>query len=241
MPGGIDMDFWEYVTTWYNVIFLAPLLLVFLFAILQLVGAGLEIGGGASGGDVDIDADVDMDIDADLDVDSDVDVDADIGSEPGFISGALGFFNVGKVPLMVILMTWFASFGIIGLICNRIIGDRILGSIPPLAGVSFGVAFVVSLIFAKYFAAGIARIFPESSRGTCDQDLVGMSARVTSGHVTSRFGRAAVQTPDGYTITVSCRIKEGDEEPTQGDEVLITDYEPTTRMFEVIKIDTENL
>lgn len=38
------MGFWEFVTVWYNVLFTIPLALVFLFALLQLIGIGLEIG-----------------------------------------------------------------------------------------------------------------------------------------------------------------------------------------------------
>lgn len=229
------MSFWEFLTAWYNVLFLAPLLLVFLFAILQLVGVGLEgldIGG----------SDVDLDIDAGIDVDSDVDVDVDVtGGGPGIITSALGFLNVGKVPLMIILMTWFASWGVVGLICNRIIGDRTIQAVPPLVAIPVSVAFILSIISTKYFAAILARIFPESERGTTDRDLIGSSARVISGRVTSTFGRAIVQAPDGYRLTVSCRIKEGDEIPVHGDEVLLTDYDPIARIFEVVKVDTEEL
>jgi hypothetical protein len=229
------MGFWEFVAAWYNVLFLAPLLLVFLFAILQLIGVSLQIGGGS-----EADVDVDMDADTGIEVESDVDVDADLTSEPGIITSALGFLNVGKVPLTVILMTWLASLGVVGLICNGVIGDEAIRAVPPLAGISFGVAFVVSIVSTKYFAAGIAKIFPESEPATTDLDLIGRQARVTSGSVTPTFGRAIVQTPSGYRLTIACRIREGEEIPVQGDEVLLADYDPAMRTFEVIKVDTKD-
>ena len=118
-------EFFAEFVTWYNVLFSAPLVFVFLFAILQLIGVGFELGGGEL--DVDVDVDVDVEPDIDLDVDADVDVDADAEADaggPGVIASTLGFQNVGKVPCMVILMTLFASWGIVGLVCNSIFPVR---------------------------------------------------------------------------------------------------------------------
>ena len=237
------MGFWEFLSAWYNVPFLIPLVFVFFLSILQLIGIGLEsldIGGGDA--DLDIDADVDADIDVDLDVDAEPDLDIDIGDAggPGVIVSALGFFNVGKVPLMIILITWFASWGVAGLICNRFIGEAIR-TVPPLVIISLASALIVSVMCTKYFAALLVRIFPQSDPATNERDLIGKVARVTSGSVTSTFGRAILLTPDGYRLTVSCRIEEGGEIPVKGDEVLLADYDLSTRTFEVAKVDVSNL
>jgi len=235
------MGFWEFVSAWYNVMFLAPLLLVFLFAFLQVVGVSLEFGGSTEvdvDSDIDIDVDSDIDIDTDLDVDSEVEFDNDVGADgPGVFVSMLGFLNVGKVPLMVLIMTWLTSYGAVGLICNRVIGNRILRLIPPLAAVSAGIAFVASIFCTKYFAMGIAKIFPESEPAISRRDLVGMTARVVSGRVTSAFGRVAVHTGDNTTLKVACRVEEGDEEPVNGDEVLLEDYDPATQIFVVAKFE----
>ena len=215
------MGFWEFVTVWYNVLFTLPLTFVLLFAILQLVGIGLEIGGEAEP-------------EADIDVEGDLEVDSGLEVEPNLITSALGFLNLGKVPLMVVLMTWFASWGVTGLVCNKLVGVK---SFPPLIAISLAAAFVVSLFSTRYFAALIARIFPESEPATRDQDLIGRTARVVSGRVTSTFGRAVVQAPDGYRLTVSCRVRNGSELPVRGDEVILVDYDPNTRSFEVVKAE----
>ena len=215
------MGFWEFVTVWYNVFFTIPLAFVLLFAILQLVGIGLEIG--------EAEPEADIDVEGDLEVDSEVEV-----GEPGLITSALGFLNVGKVPLMVVLMTWFASWGATGLVCNKLIRVE---SFPPLIVISLVAAFAVSLFSTRYFAAVIAKIFPESEPATRDQDLIGRTARVVSGQVTPTFGRATVQTPDGYRLTIPCRVREGSEPPMRGDEVILVDYDPNTRTFEVVKAE----
>jgi len=230
-------EFFAEFVTWYNVLFSAPLVFVFLFAILQLIGVGFELGGSEPDVDVDVDVDVepdiDLDVDADVDVDVDADAEADVGG-PGLIASTLGFLNVGKVPCMVILMTLFASWGIVGLICNSIIPVK---EVHFLISISLGAAFILSILSTRYIAAGIARIFPESDRPTSYSSLIGHSARITSGRVTSTFGRAIVQAPDGSRLNISCRVKEGAEELVQEDEVLLMNYDRDTRTFEVAKSD----
>ncbi len=223
-------EFFKELLEWYNVLFSAPLVFVFLFAILQLIGVGFEL----SSGEPDVDVDVDVDVEPDIDVDVDADVGAGAGG-PGLIASTLGFLNVGRVPCMVILMTLFASWGIAGLVCNSIIPVK---KFPPFIGISLGAAFILSILSTKYIAAGIASIFPESEPPTTYSSLSGSTARVTSGRVTSTFGRAVVQAPDGSRLNISCRVREGDEEPVHGDEVILVYYDENTRTFEVVKADS---
>ena len=231
------MDFFKELLEWYNVLFSAPLVFVFLFAILQLIGVGFELGGGEP--DVDVDVDVDVEPDIDIDVDADVDADAEAGGGgPGLIASTFGFMNVGKVPCMVLLMTLFASWGIVGLVCNSIIPVK---KFPPFIGISLGAAFILSILGTKYIAAGIARILPESEPPTTYSSLCGSTAQVTSGRVSPTFGRAVVQAPDGSRLNISCRVREGDKEPVHGDEVILAYYDENTRTFEVVKADSARL
>ena len=258
--------------TWYNVLFTAPLFFVFLFAILQIIGVSFQLGGGGGETDVDVDADVDMDVDMDVDVDvdmdmdvdvePDIDVDADMDADvdadvdadaeadadsggPGIILGALGFLNVGKVPCMVILMSLFALWGIIGLVCNSIVGGgTVINKFPLWIGVSLGAAFFGSLFGTRYLAVGLAKVFPESERATRYADLMGLRAQVTSGRVTTTFGQAVVTSPDGSRLNISCRIREGEEMPIRGDEIVLVKYIPPSNQrrssyFEVVKVDAE--
>lgn len=233
------MGVWEYFTVWYNVIFLVPLFMVFLFAILQLVGVGMELGGSDLG--LEIDTDVDLEVGADTDVDV---VDAGVDGSSGdvsFFTTILGFLNVGKVPLMVLLMTLFASWGLTGLICNRILGYKLLNAIPIISSVSAGIAFIVGIFSVKYLSLLVVMIFPESEKAVTHYDLVGKPAIVTTGRVTTAFGKARVALDSGARMQVTCRIREGDEEPSRGEEVLLVDYDPATMTFEVSKFDVEGL
>lgn len=194
--------------------------------------------------DVDVEPDMDVDVDADMDADMDADADADTGG-PGIILSALGFLNVGKVPCMVILMSLFALWGIIGLVCNSIVGGgTVINKFPLWIGVSLGAAFFGSLFGTRYLAVGLAKVFPESERATRYADLMGLRAQVTSGRVTTTFGQAVVTSPDGSRLNISCRIREGEEMPLRGDEIVLVKYIPPSNQrrsgyFEVVKVDVE--
>ena len=225
-------DFLNYILVWYNVWFTAPIACVFLFAIFQLVMGGLDFGGG--------DTDVDVDADVDVDVDADVDADVDVGSNSGgssFIPGVLGILNVGKVPFTILLMALFATWGISGLIVNEFLNINVHSPRSTL-WISVGAALLCSIFGTRYLALGLSKLFPESDRAITDYHLVGLRARVISGRVTTTFGAARVPVPDGPELTVSCRVREGEDVPLKGDTVVLIDYDSQGRIFEVTKEDS---
>jgi hypothetical protein len=79
---------------------------------------------------------------------------------------------------------------------------------------------------------------PTAEKGvTSIKELVGRTAQVISGKVTTKFGQARLRDDLGYSITVFCKIREGNEVPKKGDEVLLLDYDDVDRKFEVEKFD----
>ena len=225
-------DFLNYIFVWYNVWFTAPIAFMFLFAIFQLVMGGLDFGGG--------DTDVDVDADVDVDVDADVDADVDVGSNSGgssFIPGVLGILNVGKVPFTILLMALFATWGISGLVVNEFLNIDVQSS-RSILWISVGAALLCSIFGTRYLALGLSKLFPESDRAITDYHLVGLRARVISGRVTTTFGAARVPVPDGPELTVSCRVREGEDIPLKGDTVILVDYDSQGRIFEVTKEDS---
>ena len=225
-------DFLNYIFVWYNVWFTAPIAFMFLFAIFQLVMGGLDFGGG--------DTDVDVDADVDVDVDTDVDADVDVGSNSGgssFIPGVLGILNVGKVPFTILLMALFATWGISGLVVNEFLNIDVQSS-RSILWISVGAALLCSIFGTRYLALGLSKLFPESDRAITDYHLVGLRARVISGRVTTTFGAARVPVPDGPELTVSCRVREGEDIPLKGDTVILVDYDSQGRIFEVTKEDS---
>ena len=251
-------SFWQYLTVTYNAWFTAPLAVVFLFAIFRLVLGGLDFG---DAGDADVDADVDVDVDADVDFDVDADVDVDVDADVDFdvdadvdvdvdadidadadmeadtgISGNLfadvfGFLNVGRVPFMIVVMTLFTTWGFTGLIVNEILG---VSAAPSLFfWVSCSVAFICGILGTRYLSITLAKIFPESDPATKDLHLLGLHGRVISGQITTTFGTARVQVPDGHTLTVKCRVKPEEPNPVKGDIVVLVNYDPEERIFDV--------
>lgn len=95
--------------------------------------------------DWDLDAGVDMDMDADLDIDADMDVSIDSGGGAGeFLQMVLGFFGVGRVPLLVVIVAFLTSFGLMGYVIQSVVHGvsglylpALLASIPAFFGGSF--------------------------------------------------------------------------------------------------------
>ena len=221
-------EFWDYLIVSYNVWFTAPLAIVFLLALFRLATGAMDFG------DADVDADIDADADVDMDVDADVD--ADTGLQNSSFSDVFGFLNVGRVPLAIVLMSLFATWGIAGLIANAILN---VPETPQWVWVSFVVAFFCSFLGTRYISIALSKLFPESERAISDVQLLGLSGRVVSGQITTTFGTARVQVPDGPELTVSCRAKSDEATPVKGDTVVLIDYDRTKRIFDVRKSKTE--
>jgi hypothetical protein len=234
-------EFLSYILAGYNVWFTAPIVFVFLFAILQLILGNFDL----EGAEADVDADVDIDVDAGVDANADAEADLDAAGASGgggFLASVFGFLNIGKVPLMVVLMTLLSIWGITGLAVNEFLGvggaSPRLGITPQAAlSISFVAAFLCSVFGTRYVALGISKLFPESEHAVTYEDLVGLTGRVISGRVTPTFGTARVQTPNGAELTISCRILQNEDPPLKGDAVILVDYDPRSKIFDVTRTD----
>lgn len=230
----------NYLLVDYNVWFTAPLALVFIFAIFRLIMGGMDFGDADvdADADVDVDADVDIDVDADADMDADADADADADTEGqnGSFIDVLGFLNVGRVPIMVVLMSLFATWGIAGLIANALFN---VAAKPKWVWASCAIAFLCSFVGTRYLTFGISKLFPESERAITDIQLLGLRGRVISGQITTTFGTARVQVPEGPALTVNCRVKKDQGNPVKGDTVILVNYDDEKRIFDVKKAEAE--
>ena len=227
-------EFLNYLIVSYNVWFTAPLTIVFLLALFRLLTGAMDFG------DADGDADVDADIDADVDMDADADIDSDIEADTGLRSPSFGdlfgFLNVGRVPLVVVLMSLFATWGIAGLIANAFLN---VPEKPQWVWISYVIASFCSFLGTRYISIALSKLFPESERAINDVQLLGLSGRVVSGQITTTFGTARVRVPDGPELTVSCRAKSDEVTPVKGDTVILIDYDRTKRIFDVRKSEVE--
>ena len=221
-------EFLNYLIVSYNVWFTAPLTIVFLLALFRLLIGAMDFGDADM--DADVDADADIDVDADADVDADVEADTHLRS-PSF-GDIFGFLNVGRVPLVVVLMSLFATWGIAGLIANAVLN---VPEKPQWVWISYVIALFCSFLGTRYISIALSKLFPESERAISDVQLLGLSGRVVSGQITTTFGTARVQVPDGPELTVSCRAKSDEATPVKGDTVVLIDYDRTKRIFDVRK------
>ncbi len=227
-------EFIDYLIVSYNVWFTAPLTIVFLLALFRLVTGAVDFGNADV--DADVEADVDLDMDADADIDADVDMDADVEADadlqsPSF-GDVFGFLNVGRVPLMVVLMSLLATWGIAGLVANAVLN---VPERQQWVWISYVIAIFCSFFGTRYISIALSKLLPESERAITDAHLLGLSGRVISGQITTTFGTARVQVPNGPELTVSCRAKSDEVTPVKGDTVVLIDYDRTKRIFEVRK------
>ena len=92
--------------------------------------------------------------------------------------------------------------------------------------------------FLNYIAIGLSKLFPRKDRSATDNHLVGSRGRVISGRVTTTFGTVRVSMPDGSELTVSCRVRDGDDVPLKGDTVILVAYDLREEIFDVTKADS---
>ena len=216
------VEFLNYLIVSYNVWFTAPLAIVFLLALFRLATGAMDFG--------DVDTDVDMD--ADIDADADVDADTDTGTQGPSFGDVFGFLNVGRVPLMIVLMSLFVTWGIFGLIANALLN---IPENPHRVWISCLIALFCCFLGTRYISIALSKLFPESEKAIRDTQLLGLSGRVISGQITTTFGTARVRVPDGPELTVSCRTEPDEITPVKGDTVILINYDQTKRIFDVRK------
>jgi hypothetical protein len=230
------LEFLKDLSLWYNLIFTVPIVLVIFYLILQIFGLAVDIGGSAGTDAGDADFDIDADADADVDVDADVDAGID---DVAFFDRAMSFVNVGKVPLTIIIATFLLFWGVTGYTTNGVIRKAMNGSFPSFfIIISCFAALVIGIIATKFLSGVIARIIPEiETYSSNNEALLGLVAQVVSAQVTTTFGRAKVKDQHGNFLTVFCKTQDGKEVPKRGDEVVLIDYDPSDKKFEVVKAD----
>jgi len=222
------IEFLNYLIVSYNVWFTAPLAIVFLLALVRLATGAMDFGDV----DTDVDMEADLDIDADIDADADVDADIDTGTQSPSFGDVFGFLNVGRVPLMIVLMSLFVTWGIFGLIANALLN---IPENPHRVWISCIIALLCCFLGTRYISIALSRLFPESEKAIRDIQLLGLRGRVISGQITTTFGTARVRVPDGPELTVSCRAEPDEATPVKGDTVVLINYDQTKRIFDVRK------
>ncbi len=145
----------------------------------------------------------------DFDVDADTDVDA------------LSWLGVGRVPLMILLVVFLASFGLIGLVGQQVVLGMTGAFVAPLIAVP--AAAVLALPVTGLLARGIGRILPRDFTTAIDiDDLAGSGAVIVTGRATRGSpARARVEDRHGQAHYVMAEPDTSDAAFVEGEYILL--------------------
>lgn len=176
-----------------------------MFAIALLEGVGALVGAGIS-----------STIDALL---PDTEIELDVPDAPhNVLSKFMGWMRIGKVPILIILVVFLTSFGLIGISIHSLTGLLLPNLIVGPAAL-FGSFFVTS-----YICKGIEKIFPKDETSAVSTDsFIGHVAILTLSEAVK--GKAAEARLNDKHNQMHYVFVEPEEEGVvfkKGDEVLLT-------------------
>ena len=186
--------------------------LALLEVLLLLLGGslfGFFDGAAADGPEIDLDAEVDgLEIDVD-------------GASGHTLDRILGWFAIGRVPLMVVVVAFLTSFGLIGLILQSI-WSGISGFLLPTS-LAVIPALVGGASITRWTALGLARLIPSTETSVVStESFVGRIATITLGN--ARMGQPAqakLHDQHGQTHYVMVEPDRKDAVFEQGSRVLL--------------------
>jgi len=225
----------EFILAEGNLPFTVALGLMLAIAVLEgtmtLLGAGMSEAIDAllpeSIGDVDLDADIDMDLDASGALyGSGVDFgDAHIATPnveaASALSRILGWFCVGKVPVLILFVAFLTLFGLSGLIIqsmiNQVTGYMLSGSLASIP------ALLIAFPLVRYIGLGLAKLIPKDESSAVSSDtFIGHIAKITIGVAEKgKPAEAKLRDRHGQTHYVMVEPDESGAQLSAGTDVLI--------------------
>lgn len=183
--------------------------------------------------ETDLDVDVDLDVDMDVDVDPDVDMDGDIGLPPWL--AVLHYFNVGEVPVMILLSVLIFTMWTISLVLNNYWNPTLSTGLGLLLMVP---NFLASPMITKVLTTPFASVFKHAKSGIAKATkIVGRTVIVTTGEVTTSFGQAELNSDNVVVpITLNVRARDG-ERLGKGDEALVVEHDDSNDTYLVVPFD----
>jgi hypothetical protein len=150
----------------------------------------------------------------------------------GPLSQVLGWLSVGRVPILVLLIVFLCTFGLVGFLIQAFAGTFAGGPLPA-ALVSIP-AFAAALPAVRYAGIGLARVMPkEETDAVSQKTFVGKVAVVTRGEARRGLpAEAKLRDHRGQTHYLLVEPDEDDAKFAQGAEVLIV--QQTGSIYRVI-------
>lgn len=150
-------------------------------------------------------ADMDF-LDVDLDLDGDADIDKEISVNPdGAWYSLMKYFNMGEVPLMVILTVFALSGWVINVLLNYYLN-------PGWAWLAFVFTFpsiLGGLIMSKIVTTPMISIYKKlGHKGDAPIDFLGRTGKVTLTVGETQLGQAEIMV-NGDPMTINVKSKKG--------------------------------
>jgi hypothetical protein len=161
-----------------------------------------------------------------LDLDIEVEADADDVSAD-WLNGALAFFNLGRIPLMV-----FLSFVALPLWAGSILINYYTGNTSFLLGLVFLLPlFIGSLFLAKFLTLPFVKLFAVLEKDHSGGGVViGKVCTVLLPTTAEKLGQAAVRI-DGAPLMLNVKAASAAAELRKGDTALIIDFDVQRRVY----------
>jgi hypothetical protein len=153
---------------------------------------------------------------------------------PGWLSGALAFFNLGRIPLMV-----FLSFVFLPLWVGSVLANYYAGNTSWLRGLAFLLPlFVGSLFVAKVLTLPFVKLFTalEKDHGP-GAVVIGKVCTVLLPATATHLGQAAVRI-DGAPLMLN--VRSAGAPLAKGDTGLVIDFDADRRCYVVVPYQTQH-
>ena len=187
---------WGFLLSPDNVPFVAALVLMLLIGAVEALGlgGGMAVGEGIEG------------------LDGDVNVET-----PSLLS----WINVGRLPLLMLIVVFLFGFGMTGLIGQRMVA-ALIGQPGPWF-LAAPLAFAVALPVTRVFGRGVARIMPRDETSAVSRDsLVGRVAVIVTGDACqASAAQARVRDEHGQVHYVMVEPDNATDVFVQGSSVLL--------------------
>lgn len=177
-----------------------------------------------------------------LDGDVDVATEADVAapdSSSGVLDHILGWFAIGRVPFLVVVVALLTSFGLLGLMLQAVLKQMTGYALP--AGLATILAFVGASFTTRWLALRIARIIPNAETSAVSRDtFIGRVATITLG--SARSGeptQARLSDTHGQAHYVMVEPDRASDVLAEGERVLLVSRSNTT--FRAIRAESEAL
>lgn len=137
------------------------------------------------------------------------------------LSRFLGWLRIGEVPLLMLLVVFLLSFGLLGLLLQGAVQNT-LGFLVP-AWLAVPTVFMLSLPLVRLGGGVLQAIMPRDETSAVSEDsLLGRIAVITLGNARAGYpAEAKVRDQHGYSHYIQLEPDGPDDEFVQGDEVLL--------------------